>query len=151
MSIFGILIISTVLGLLIDSFRHTFVEGILERNFVWKNYDYKKYNKTINDFAIFIKEIGFDTYKTITEENFYYYEFEYNCFISISIFSVFYPLYLNVFYKIDRQLLALLFCFLFLISISFLGLAIKTYEYYLETMIKAIAKVDKNFKKAINL
>ncbi len=79
------------MGLLLDDFRHIWIDDQFERKWAIKNsVDLEK----MEDFVSYVPKIGIDLYKLIRDEFYYFYEFDINISICLLIGAVTFPFYL---------------------------------------------------------
>ncbi len=148
---FAILIASTILGLLVDGVRHLFDEKVFEEP--WARREGLNWEE-VDDFVTYIPRISVDHYKLIRDESFYFYEFYVNLGMVVVIGAVFVPIYLDRFCKLGAHSLgALSLVFLGLVALGALcwWLGKDAYEYFLDTFISTMERLDPGFEKTIAL
>jgi hypothetical protein len=144
--IFITLICSSILGLFIDEFRHTFLEEHLEKRWADKSENNVDLNK-LGDPVSHAPKLGVDVYKLIRDEYFYFYEFDINVAIVFLISSLVAPFYLFYFHLIKACFAVLAIgAVLLIISILFCYFGVESYDYYETALLETVKKVDPNFK-----
>ena len=136
--IFVTLIVGTILGLLLDEFRHVCLEERFEKWWAKKNdIDTEK----MDDFVNCAPKIGLDLYKLIRDEYFYFYEFDINISISLLLGAFALPFYLTHFCVLPQYAICLSCTLLMIMSIAFWYFGKNAYEYFLDVLKRAIDRV----------
>lgn len=144
------LIGASILGLGVDEIRHVLLE---ERFFVTPWHNEHKISENLPDFVCYVPgKISLDLYKTITEEYFYYYEFDANISIVSIIGSIVVPLFANKFfswYFANITWLLIIFIVLLGLGLMFWSFAKHGFCYFCDTIVEAIENKEKGFKDSI--
>jgi hypothetical protein len=88
--LFGAVIVSVILGLLVDGFRHSVEERWFEIPWSRKNPEIQ-WDEVEEDLPAYIPTISVDHYRLLRDENFYYYEFYINLALVLWLGAILVP------------------------------------------------------------